>query len=89
MYIHFTQFITSHLEMAAISPGVRRPFVRLTVHVTLVPRLRVGGALLPLPLRALIAYTEINLISKLIHPPTALTIESKGLNTNVNRSAAV
>jgi hypothetical protein len=40
-------------------------------------------------LRHLIAYTETNLISKSIHPPTALTNKSKGLNKNVNSSAAV
>jgi len=75
--------------MAAISPGVKRPVVRLTAHGILVPRLRVGGALLPLPLRDLTAYTETNLISKSILPPTSLTNKSEGLNKNVNSSAAV
>ena len=53
VYINFAHFVTSHLEMAALSPEVRRPVVRLTAHVLLVPRLRVGGALPPLSLRAL------------------------------------
>lgn len=48
-----------------------------------------GGALPPLPLRALIAYTETNLISKPIHPPTILRNKSKVLNKNVKCIAPV